>query len=380
MAAFAAGAMILLECMRGFLIGQRRFAALLLLSLAAGVGMVIAIPAATSAGPTAMILAYACAAGAAVAICLMLSRSLGVSPPSETQAVGRVSIFSVWCFGLGQLLGVIGLNAAGWWTASLVSRADHSMIQMGFYVAATQIRNVIAMVPGLVYQSSYALLTDEAGGGYGGAGRVLLASTLVAAVLALALTGCALAALPWALGALWGNAFRGAEPAAALAIATALVHMSTAPANSRVTILSLRRIGVINAVWAAFVIAAGPLLIPHGGAVPATAILLAAHMISAVLLMMSLRRMRALPRGMAMLSAPMLAGSALFGALGLIRWIHPEFRVAISLAILPISLILIVMTLRAGRSAGCVPPRLGWGELMRLKARFLGSQTVVTKC
>jgi hypothetical protein len=340
-----------------------------------GGGMLLLIPAATKFGPDWMISGQATAAMGAVLMCALFARRLGLRDKftqQGTQAAGsRVRVFSVWMFGLGQLFGVVGLNAAGWWTASLVGRADHTMVQMSFYMASTQIRNVIAMAPGLVQQSCYALLTDEAGGGYGGPGRVLLASTLLASVLALALTGVAVAVLPWAI-LIYGKAFQGAEPAAAIAVSTALVHMAAAPASSRLTIISLKMMGFINGVWAAMVIALGPLLIPRSGAVPATAIMLSAHLVGAVLVLACLWKRNELPRGLTTLSLPLLAGPLLFAGLGLWRWREPALRLPISLGILAVAAVLIGLTLAAGRAVGCVPAMSKWrGLAMAAAPQFL---------
>lgn len=364
--ALSSAAIILLECMRGFLVGQRRYTALLVMSLVGGGGMLLAVPAASLVGPRLMIAGQASAATFAVLVCVLFSRRLRIrAAPVVTGGPEDVELryADVWLFGAGQLFGVIGLNAAGLWTASLVGRADQTLLQMSFYVAATQIRNVIAMVPGLVQQSCYALLTDEAGGGYGGPSRVLMASTLLASLLALVLTGTAIAALPWALRLTYGKAFRGAEPAAALAIATALVHMAGAPAVSRLTILSLRLIGVVNAIWAVMVIALGAVFIPGGGAVPATAILLAMHLLSAVLVLGGLWRRNALPHGLIAMSLPMMAGSCLFALLAWVRWTHPALRGELSLAVFLLMAALMGLTLAAAHAAGCAPSLADWRRL-----------------
>jgi O-antigen/teichoic acid export membrane protein len=374
LAALSSAAIILLECMRGFLIGQRRYAALLLLSLCAGGGMLLLIPAATFVGPKAMIGGQAVAAAGAVVVCVLFARKLGVVIQTNTAPAQKVRASTIWLFGFGQLLGVIGLNAAGWWTASLVSRADQTMVQMSFYIAAQQLRNVIAMAPGLVQQACYALLTEEAGAGYGGPDRVLIASTLFASVLALLLTGTAIAVLPWILGLLFGNAFRGAEAAAAISIATALVHMAAAPAASRLTILSLRMIGVVNGIWAVAVIALGPLFIPAGGAVPATSIMLGMHLVSAILVLACLKSKSAMPRSLVAISIPMIVGSLLFGVMGWLRFAQPELRGAWSAAIFALTMLLIAITMRLGQSAGCIPSlakciELAWVPIRGLRAR-----------
>lgn len=54
-AAFSAAGIILLECARGFFVGQMRLKAILLLSGFVGVGMISVLPLASHFGPTAMI-------------------------------------------------------------------------------------------------------------------------------------------------------------------------------------------------------------------------------------------------------------------------------------------------------------------------------------
>src|SRR5208282_1388893 len=61
-AALSAGAIILLECLRGFLVGQRKFGALLALSILFGGGLLAVLPAASKYGPFAMVAGQAAVA------------------------------------------------------------------------------------------------------------------------------------------------------------------------------------------------------------------------------------------------------------------------------------------------------------------------------
>jgi hypothetical protein len=173
---------------------------------------------------------------------------------------------------------------------------------------------------------------------------------------------------------LFGKAFAGAEPAVAIAVATALVHMAAAPAASRLTILSLKMIGFINGIWAVAVIAMGPVLIPRSAAVFATAILLANHLVSAVLVLVCLWKKDSLPRGLVAISMPMMAGSVLFAVLGWLRFARPDLRGPMSLGIFAVTLLLIAITFRAGRAAGFLPPLakcrdMAWSALCELRIR-----------
>ena len=78
-AAFSAAGLILLECARGFFVGQGRHAALLLLSLIVGLGMISLIPlAATRHNPIHMIVFQGMITTSAVVVCLSLARPLGL--------------------------------------------------------------------------------------------------------------------------------------------------------------------------------------------------------------------------------------------------------------------------------------------------------------
>ena len=118
-AAISAAGIILLECARGFFVGQRRLLAILLLSSIVGSGMIVLLPlAARVHSPVRMILFQGGIAIAAVTICLLFGRPLKLH--AHAQAGGTALPLSpmlreVWTFGGIQLSGVIGSNLAGWW-------------------------------------------------------------------------------------------------------------------------------------------------------------------------------------------------------------------------------------------------------------------------
>jgi O-antigen/teichoic acid export membrane protein len=340
LASFSAAGIILIECLRGILIGQRSFGALLFLSVLWGGGLLLAMPLAASHGAAAMIIAQASVAATWVAASIACRHQFGIAMPGSTGWAIDRRAWDIWRFGLAQLAGFIGLNAAGWWTSSLVSRGDPSMVQMGFYAAATQLRNIISMVPGLVSQSSYALLTEERGSLYGGAGRVLIACTIAEMLLAMGLAGLGIATLPWTLGRLYGESFRRAELAASLAMCTAVIQMASEPAASRLMIISVRLMGIINGVWTLLVIGLGSWFIRGFAAVEATNILLLAHAVSAVLVLVSLKRLGELPRGLFSLSLTSIAAAGSFAAFAWARFTRPNQTVALSVSILVLTLAL----------------------------------------
>lgn len=318
--ALFAGAFILLECYRGLLIGQRSSALLVVLSTLAGLGLVIAVPLAAHIGPEAMLVSQSAAIVLAVgATVVLLMRQ---QPPSDLRAAEEgdapePSILNLWRFGLVQLGGVIGLNAAGWWTASLVASADHSLLQMALYSISGQLRNIVALVPSLVAQSGLSLMTEETSTEFGGATRVLGISTLFAQGLAITASGLGVAVLPWVLHLLYGTRYLNADLAGSLAIATALIHTSSSPGATRLVVLSLRATGFINLVWALFVIAASAWAVPRGGAAGGIAVMLSAHVLSMVLVLIVLHRKKELGPAVAPMSAISI-GTAL--ALSAITW------------------------------------------------------------
>jgi O-antigen/teichoic acid export membrane protein len=340
LSAFSAAGAILIECLRGFLIGQQSFATLLVLSAFCGGGLLLAMPFAASHGAAVMIVAQASVAATVVAACMICAPQLSIAMPSRSVSTVSQGAWQIWRFGLVQLAAFIGLNAAGWWTASLVSRSDRSMVQMGFYAAATQIRNVIAMVPGLVQQSSYALLTEERGTRYGGAGQVLIGCTLVTTLLSVGLAGVGVATLPWTLGRIYGDTFRRAELAVSLAMCTAVIHMASAPAASRLTIVSLRLTGIINAVWTMLVIGLGVWLIRGFAAVEAMIIFLVAHTVSAALVLVSLKHLGELPSGLISLYLTSIVAAGGFAAFAWARFTQPNQTLGLSASILLLTLAL----------------------------------------
>jgi O-antigen/teichoic acid export membrane protein len=365
-AALSAAAFILLECCRGLLIGERRFSSLLLLSVMVGAGLLLMVPSTARFGPAPMLAGQASAVMMAVLTTTWLVYRLAHSRPflaNDNDNGAGPSVWGVWSFGLVQLTGVIGLNAAGWWVASLVARYDPSLVQMAFYAIASQLRNVAALAPSLVGQCSFAMLTEEGGQDFGGSGRVLTVSTLIASLLATLCAGMAILVLPWLLRYLYGSAYRGAELASSFAIATALVHMSSSPAASRLTVVSLRVTGVINLVWAVFVFALGSWFVPRQGAVAAAASFFAAHVLSMILVLIWLRHLGVLPPGVVSVS---MLNVAIAGALLGVSWLR------VSSGMQPLLAAGACATLtgagafrlwRMGRAQGVVPGRVRFTDL-----------------
>jgi O-antigen/teichoic acid export membrane protein len=369
-AALSAAGMILLECCRGLLIGQRSHRLMVALSGMVGAGLLLAIPATARFGASAMLAGQACAVTAAVAVCaFLIFRSLGPHVFAAADTEAGPSVWRVWRFGLVQLGEIVGLNAAGWWVAALVARSDASLQQMAFFAIANQLRNVSTLVPSLVGQTSFAMLTEESGASFGGSDRVFAVSSMIASLLATICAGSALAILPLVFRYLYGSAYQGAGLASALAIIIVVIHMGTAPAASRITILSLRVSGIINLFWAALVFALGSGFVSRGGAAAAAASFLAAHVVSMLLVLFWLRTRGALPAAVVAVSGVNFGIASIF--LGL-TWLRHSNTIAVA----PTSILYIAITAagaaavwQTGRIFHCFPRTLRWSDVRMLATR-----------
>ena len=319
-AAVSAGMMILLECLRGFLIGERRYRPLAVLALTGG-AVVIALPLAARVGATRMLACQAAVSGIAMVVCLAFNSRTpagAASVPANEPAL-LPSPGAIWRFGMLQFAGVIGLNAAGWWVAALVARADTTLTQAGWLAVASQMRNLTGLGPNLVTQSSYSLLADDDEGGGGRSASVLIYCTFVTALLSLAIGGTMVACAGWFLPLVLGPSFRGATLAVSLGVATAVVHMTSAPASARLTIVSLRQSGLINAAWTVMTIVAATWMVPRWGASAAMGVYLCVHCICAGLVFGALRRANAMPAGVAGVLFSTLAVAVVLAGLAIVR-------------------------------------------------------------
>lgn len=302
-AAFSAVGIVLLECARGFFVGQMRLKAILLLSGFVGIGMVSVLPLASHFGSTAMICGQSAVIIGAVLTCLIFYKPLELASPVESTDPAPMlpMLKRVWSYGLMQLTGLVGLNAAGWWLTSLIAKGDTTMAQMGYFAIAHQFRNIVALVPSLITEGSFSEMANQNAADAKTPDTVMAMCTYVTTLLCLLAAGGAIIVAPWILLIIYGRAYTPASTATAFALATALVHMGSWAAAQRLSVLSIRLSGVINTIWAAFVAVTATLFLFHSSnATKGAAVYLAAHLLSAVLLLGALKRRGNLPRGMAL--------------------------------------------------------------------------------
>jgi hypothetical protein len=104
----------------------------------------------------------------------------------------------------------------------------------------------------------------------------------------------------------YGSAYQYSLHSAFILIATAVVHMSSAPLSQALLRLSVRATVAINIAWSLVIVGFATLLVPRGGSLAAASAMLVAHMLSAALVALVLYRKGRLPEGILMRCWPMI--------------------------------------------------------------------------
>ncbi len=367
-AAVPAAGTILLECARGFFAGQRRIAALLVLSLCVGVGMLAVMPALAHRGIVHhMVIAQGSIALTAVLLCFLFGRKLGLRPdaPAERGPRFLTVLREIWSFGFVQLAGLVGSNLAGWWLTTLIARADSTLVQMSFFAVSSQMRNLAGIVPGLLTEGSYATMasaddTDRT------PHRVMALCSYASLAVALMLACVGIVIVPWGLHLLYGPAYSAASAAVAMGLAIAVVHMGNAPAAARLTVVSIRSTAMINTAWAVFVGVVATIFLLHGGSAwQGMAIILAAHLLSSAMVLVTLHRRDHVPAGMTLSYVAGALGSTVLATLAVAREYIPQHAVVFTLAMVAVLVATGGTLVQLGRIHGWMPSRAVWLSLRR---------------
>ncbi len=236
-AALSAAGMILLECCRGFLVGQRRLPAILLLSVAIGAGMIALLPAASRLGPVQIHARSRCSLCSA----LPASRPRGADErrglrTDRSAAAGGVVIR----FGPARRP---GRNQCRRMVAHdrhcplrYVARADR--ISLHFTSVAQHGR----LIPGPSDREQSRGNARGESNQEKTPDQVMAVCTLVTTLVCLLIAGLGITIVPWALTLFYGKAYAAAA-ATAMALATAVIHMDNSPAAARLSIVrSARRV------------------------------------------------------------------------------------------------------------------------------------------
>ena len=126
--------------------------------------------------------------------------------------------------------------------------------------------------------------------------------------------------VPWVLRALYGATYRAAGITVAIALAVAVVHMGTLLRQRGSASSPFGRLASSTRYGAVFVATAGTLLMfHHGTAWEAMGIYFGAHVLSAFLILVTLKRLDHVPPGLWQLFLTSTCGSTLLAALALYR-------------------------------------------------------------
>lgn len=377
-AAISSVGIIMLECARGFFVGQRHLLALLTLSLLVGLGMVTLLPAmAYRHDPRAMLVAQGGVAITAVLVCVLLASKLGLRlPAAELRALPLAGMLrEVWSFGGIQLASLIGSNISGWWLTAVVVRNDTSLVQISFLSIASQLRNLVALAPTLLTEGSYAVMADPRHEKSQTPQRVMALCSYVSICISLLLAMVGMTAVPWLLTLMYGRTYAGAATTIALALATAVAHMGNAPAAARLTIVSLRATAVINTIWAVFVaVGATLLLVRRGTAWEAMGVYFLGHILSAVLVLLTLRSKDKLPAGLISLFVLSTVAVAAGAALALLRSTMPATTLPTTAGMLLLCVMAFAGLWVLGKRHDWMPPRSTFASLVAVTKSFAGGR------
>ncbi len=324
-AAWSAAALILVDAVNGIALGTLRYSACFQIQVGSGIGLVVALPLAARMGPASMLLGQAAVvAGVAVWVASSLWREAArLTGVASGVTIGSREILS---FGIGQLSINMAASLAGWYLTVMVSRYDPTMVQMSQYAIGSQLRSFIAFAPTVASQLVMPLLSKFASE-RSGHDDVVTTTSAACTVAAAAAGSLAMLAAPLFLR-VYGSSYKYSLHSAFILMATAVVHMSSAPLAQTLLRLSVRATVAINIAWSLVIIACATLVVPRGGSLGAASAMLGAHMLSAALVAVALWRKGRLPAGILARCWPMMGMCVLQAACACIplRAVGPLFH------------------------------------------------------
>lgn len=374
-AGITAAGMVLLECARGFFVGQRRLVALAALSILVGLGMLIILPSmATTHHPAAMVISHGAITLTAVALCCVFAARLHLLPPAGV--VSQINFLhllrEVWSYGLIQLSGLVSANLAGWWVTALVARGDPSLVQISFFAIASQLRNLIGLIPSLLTEGSFAVMASPGEDGDTVSRRVMALCTYASTAVSLLIAALTIIVAPLLLRLMYGRSYQSAALAVSVAVGVAVIQMGNAPPSARLSVVSIRFTAVTNTVWAVFTAALGTFLMLHGGsAAGAMGIFMLAHIVIAVMVLAILQQRDRLPAGMVQLFTVSTTAVALLSGLALYRANHPALLLQVTAGMFAVAVLAAVWLHLLGKRHNWLPSR----EMLLAVRRRVGGMT-----
>jgi O-antigen/teichoic acid export membrane protein len=326
MTVFTAPALVMLDALRGLLLGLSYYRGLVILSTVIGMGMLMLMPWAAGRSPRAMLLAHAfCYSVACITILLVLKWKYNLRIFDSSTA--EVPIRGMLRFGALHLGSSIAVGLVPMVLMAMLLRYSESqevtflfpycfivqfgygwlflfaslaVPQMGFrevgyYTVASTMRNMITTIPGLLNQLTIGLMTRLRGDEFGGVNRVVLINTWLSFIFMVPVTALFHICLPWLLPLFYGKRFVEAVEPASYLLSVALVHMISQPAVNRLMVVSQRTLVYIQFIWIVVSLGSAYLLIPSMRASGVALSLLIAHIATALLVPLGLKLHNALP-------------------------------------------------------------------------------------
>lgn len=326
---FSAPAFVLLDAVRGLLLGLSFYRGLVILSAVLGLSMLILMPWAATRSPRWMVLAHATSAFiACTTLYLVIRKQFGFQLFSS--ASRHVPVWAMLRFGFYQLgtstainlvmmtmmaillryatpeetlaaallpLGFVLQQGAVWMmNMGLAHVPLFGFREVGYYSAASSMRNMTTTVPGLLNQLTISLMTRLRGEEFGGVNRIVLINTWLSTIFMIPVTAIVQICLSWLLPLLYGKGFiEGVGPASYL-LAVALIHMVSQPAVNRLTVVSQRTLAFVQFAWIVVALLAAYFLVPSMRASGVALALLLAHSTTALLVPLGLHLHATLPR------------------------------------------------------------------------------------
>jgi O-antigen/teichoic acid export membrane protein len=326
--------LVLLDAVRGLLLGLSYHRGLVIMSAVLGLCMFILMPWAATRSPRWMLLAHAASSFITCGVMyLIIRRKLGFrlfATPTHEVPLWRLLRFGVFQLGtstanslvmmtlmalllryatpeqtmattvlpVAYLVPVAFLLPCGFlWmlNLSLANTPLFGFREVGYYNAASSMRNLTTTLPGLLNQLTLGLMTRLSGEQFGGVNRVVLINTWLSAFFMIPVTAIMHIALAWLVPLLF-KGFHGAIEPASYLLSVALVHMVSQPAVNRLTVVSPRTLGLIQLAWMVVALLAAFFLAPTMRASGVALALLIAHVISAILVPMGLQWNNCLPQ------------------------------------------------------------------------------------
>jgi O-antigen/teichoic acid export membrane protein len=295
-AAFLVLAGVAWESVQGALSGYREFARIALCMASAGIVGVTAIVLLTPAlRLPGFILAQAIASLAAIGVGLgVLSyrwRAAAAGSGDEGERLGAMLRFGAVYLASNAILAPVM-----WLVAWRLSALPLGLEGLGYWGAAHQLKNIVALLPGLVSQVALPLLAfhsvDQETSGF----RATLRSSVLVSGIAVLPLGVLLMLFASPLLSLFGTEFRAGAGLAQAVIAGSVCHLFAMPIVHALTIGNVNLTAVVNLIWAGVLLTVVWSLLPAQGALAAGLGWFAAHAASMVLTVLFVRRQRGIDR------------------------------------------------------------------------------------